>query len=681
MAEVREYSLKLSTEQAQGNLDELNKSLELQEDLILDIEKELRQYEKQLLKTSKTDLAARKDVNDKIKVTKERLKDEKIALKAVNKDRKKANKTLKESTANSRDYSGVLGMIDQKTGGLISGMKGMTKSIGGATKGLKLMKVAIIGTGIGALLIAVTSLAAAFTSSEKGQNKFAKIMAVIGSVTGNLVTMLSDLGEKIMSVFSDPKQALIDFKDAIIENVTNRITSLIDTFGYLGSAIKKVFEGDFSGAMDSAKAAGSSFVDTMTGVKGTIDKVSNSVSALSAELIREAKIAGRIADQRAKADKLDRDLIVERAKANRSRAELLEKAVNKELYSAAQRIEFLKEAGKIEDEITAKEIEAAKLRYNAKVAENALANSTKDDLLEEANLKAALINLETAKLTKAKEVTTQIIALNAEEAAALKVIDDERIRLEDEASQAHLEREVTRKGKLNDLMKTMNEQRMNDLADTFEKQAILRQQEAHSQLMELKATAAQKAAIVTYWENKVTEAQDKDKAKKADDDRDVLNAKLSAAATGFHLLRSMAEKDSKLAKGLAIAQATVSGYQAVLNAYTTAYKSPITIGFPAYPYVQAGLAGAFALKNIQAIKSTKPTGGGPPPNTNTSAPTVSTPSIPADFNTVGASGTNQLADAIGGQVQRPTRAYVVSTDVTSAQSLDRNIITGATIGG
>ena len=433
--------------------------------------------------------------------------------------------------------------------------------------------------------------------------------------------------------------------------------------------------------MDSAKAAGSSFVDTMTGVKGTIDKVSNSVSALSAELIREAKIAGRIADQRAKADKLDRDLIVERAKANRSRAELLEKAVNKELYSAAQRIEFLKEAGKIEDEITAKEIEAAKLRYNAKVAENALANSTKDDLLEEANLKAALINLETAKLTKAKEVTTQIIALNAEEAAALKVIDDERIRLEDEASQAHLEREVTRKGKLNDLMKTMNEQRMNDLADTFEKQAILRQQEAHSQLMELKATAAQKAAIVTYWENKVTEAQDKDKAKKADDDRDVLNAKLSAAATGFHLLRSMAEKDSKLAKGLAIAQATVSGYQAVLNAYTTAYKSPITIGFPAYPYVQAGLAGAFALKNIQAIKSTKPTGGGPPPNTNTSAPTVSTPSIPADFNTVGASGTNQLADAIGGQVQRPTRAYVVSTDVTSAQSLDRNIITGATIGG
>ena len=673
MAEVREYSLKLSTEQAQGNLDELNKSLELQEDLILDIEKELRQYEKQLLKTSKTDLAARKDVNDKIKVTKERLKDEKIALKAVNTDRKKANKTLKESTANSRDYSGVLGMIDQKTGGLISGMKGMTKSIGGATKGLKLMKVAIIGTGIGALLIAVVALGAAFTSSEKGQNKFAKIMAVIGSVTGNLVTMLSDLGEKIMSAFSDPKQALIDFKDAIIENVTNRITSLIETFGYLGSAIKKVFQGDFSGAMDSAKAAGSSFVDTMTGVKGTIDKVSNSVSALSAELIREAKIAGRIADQRAKADKLDRDLIVERAKANRSRAELLEKAVNKELYSAAQRIEFLKEAGKIEDEITAKEIEAAKLRYNAKVAENALANSTKDDLLEEANLKASLINLETAKLTKAKEVTTQIIALNAEEAAALKVIDDERIRLEDEASQAHLEREKTRRGKLNDLMKTMNEQRINDLADTFEKQAFNRQQAAISQLTDLEANEAERAGIVTYWENKVTAARKKDQAL-------MLKMKLDGAKQVLSGLAGVLGKESAAGKAAAIAATTIDTFQSATASYKSLAGIPI-VG-PALGAAAAGVAIASGFKQIQAIKATPlpKLAGVQSPSVSASTPSASGYSVPPSFNTVGASSTNQLADAIGGQAQKPTRAYVVSTDVTTAQSLDRNIITGATVG-
>ena len=114
MAEVKEFELKISTKQAQENVDELNKSLEAQVDLIDDIEKELSGYEKKLTKTSKTNLAARKSLNDKIKQTKERLKEEKVGLKDVTKERNKSNKTLKEATANSADYGGVLGMIDSK---------------------------------------------------------------------------------------------------------------------------------------------------------------------------------------------------------------------------------------------------------------------------------------------------------------------------------------------------------------------------------------------------------------------------------------------------------------------------------------------------------------------------------------------------------------------------------------
>ena len=53
--------------------------------------------------------------------------------------------------------------------------------------------------------------------------------------------------------------------------------------------------------------------------------------------------------------------------------------------------------------------------------------------------------------------------------------------------------------------------------------------------------------------------------------------------------------------------------------------------------------------------------------------------LPA-FNIVGSSGTNQLADAIAGQQNRPIKAFVTSQDVTTAQSLERNIVDGATIG-
>ena len=635
MAEVKEFELKVSTKQAQENVDELNKSLEAQVDLIDEIEKELSGYEKKLTKTSKTNLAARKDLNDKIKETKDRLKDEKIGLKDVTKERNKSNKTLKEAKKNSADYSGVLGMLDSKTGGVISGITRMTTGIGGATKGLKLMKIAIIGTGIGALLIAVTSLTAAFTSNEEGQNKLAKIMAVIGSVTGNLVTMLSDLGMGIIAAFENPKESILAFKDLLVENITNRITSLIDTFGFLGSAIKKVFEGDFSGAADAAKSAGSAMVDSFTGVKDTIGKVGDAVVEVTNEIVREGKAAARIANQRAKADKLDRKLTVERAEANKKRAELLDKAAQKEKFTAQERIQFLEEAGRIEEEITNKELKSAKLRYDAKVAENALANSTKADLDEEAQLQAQLINLETAKLRKSKAVSSQIVGAKREEEAELKAINDK----------------IAADQKADNIKKIKEDKVTADALVQIEKDK-----------------AAQKQAIQT--------------------------AQLSNISNGINLLKQIAGKNKALQAAAIIAESAMGIAKTVIStqaANAGALATPqaiLTSGAAAIPVITAnkinaaiGIASNIAAtrKALQGLKA----GGSPPPPANirgaTNATNATDPT-PPEFNTVGASGTNQLADAIGGQNKQPIKTYVVAGDVTTAQGLERNTIKGATIG-
>tara|TARA_Y100001951_G_C11138471_1_gene182234 strand:+ start:112 stop:270 length:159 start_codon:yes stop_codon:yes gene_type:complete len=50
-----------------------------------------------------------------------------------------------------------------------------------------------------------------------------------------------------------------------------------------------------------------------------------------------------------------------------------------------------------------------------------------------------------------------------------------------------------------------------------------------------------------------------------------------------------------------------------------------------------------------------------------------------DISSVGDSGLNQLASAIGDQSQQPIQAFVVSNDVTTAQGLERNIVDGASI--
>jgi hypothetical protein len=97
-----------------------------------------------------------------------------------------------------------------------------------------------------------------------------------------------------------------------------------------------------------------------------------------------------------------------------------------------------------------------------------------------------------------------------------------------------------------------------------------------------------------------------------------------------------------------------------------------------------GIAAAIAiiatgLTNVKTILSTKV------PTSNVGGVSVGGggggggASTPPSFNIVGASDTNQLADAIGGQTQQPVQAFVVANDVTTAQSLENNIVEGATL--
>ena len=51
-----------------------------------------------------------------------------------------------------------------------------------------------------------------------------------------------------------------------------------------------------------------------------------------------------------------------------------------------------------------------------------------------------------------------------------------------------------------------------------------------------------------------------------------------------------------------------------------------------------------------------------------------------DFNLVGSTGENQLAQGIAGQLGNPVQAYVVSSQMTSQQQLDNAIQTSATLG-
>jgi hypothetical protein len=102
--------------------------------------------------------------------------------------------------------------------------------------------------------------------------------------------------------------------------------------------------------------------------------------------------------------------------------------------------------------------------------------------------------------------------------------------------------------------------------------------------------------------------------------------------------------------------------------------------FPAYPIVQAGLAAAFSAAQIKSILSTpKPSASGAVGGSSVSVPSGASAPAPPAFNVVGESPENQLAQTIEGRESEPVKAFVVSSDVSSAQALDRNIIENAAI--
>jgi hypothetical protein len=127
-------------------------------------------------------------------------------------------------------------------------------------------------------------------------------------------------------------------------------------------------------------------------------------------------------------------------------------------------------------------------------------------------------------------------------------------------------------------------------------------------------------------------------------------------------------------KALSLAQTGVQTIEGVQSAFTTAQKSPLGILNPAYPFIQAGLAGAFGAVQLAKIAKTK-FEGGVSSVVSGGSQGVAQGVITPNFNIVGNSNVNQLAQI----QQQPIQAYVVSGQVTTQQALDRNRIQNATL--
>ncbi len=619
------------------------------------------------------------------------------AIEQTDKLKKSVKEVGTETKEVSKGSNELGGTLDRMTGGAVSKFKGMLTSIKAVSGGFNMMKIAIIGTGIGALLIAIIAVSKAFTNSEEGQNKFAKLMGVIGSVTGNLVDILASLGEKIIWAFENPKKAINDFVKLLKDNVINRFNGLLELIPQLGKAVKQLFTGDFGGAAETAANAVAKVALGTNNLTESIRGAGEALKKLAKEVADDAKKAAEIADKRAKADKIERNLTVQRAKADRDIAELRFKSEQREKFTAAERIEFLKEASKISEDIANKEIYANSLRLSAKIEENKLSGSNKDALNEVAELTAKGIQLDTAKLNLQKRLQTSLTTFQNEEKSGLKIISDAKQKQLDEEKAAKIKKAEedakTEKERLDAIDAIQKEYKIKkedeEAVDEIAKLELTKTREL-AKLEALNATEEQRATVLAYWDNQITDQKKKNsddatkkakenKEKELNDERILQQQKIAIVGQTFGALASILGKNSAAGKAAAIAQATINTYQGITEVWST--KSTLPEPFATISRIAStATVLASGLSAVKSIKSQKlPAGASGGSISSASAPALPSAQAP-NFNIVGSSGTNQLASAIGSQTQQPIQAYVVSNDITSAQSLDRNIVESSSLG-
>ncbi len=155
--------------------------------------------------------------------------------------------------------------------------------------------------------------------------------------------------------------------------------------------------------------------------------------------------------------------------------------------------------------------------------------------------------------------------------------------------------------------------------------------------------------------------------KEEEDNKKLRNASLKDTAKHLNTAAGLFAEHTAANKALRVASAVIDTYA---GANTALASSP-----PPFNFIQAAAVIAAGLANVKKIFSTKV------PNDRSQSAGGGSMSVEApDFNVVGQSATSQLVGAVQGQFGGALRAYVVSSDISSAQELDRKINTTSVIG-
>ena len=598
-----------STTSIAGLNDALNKQIKTEQQA-KDNNRELIKARGQLDKTSKDYAKNVEIINNRIDENNEFLADN--------------GSQLEKQRLNIGNYQsaleGATGQLDRIAPGLgkfSSGLIEQTRAAAGSTKGLKAFRLALISTGIGAIVVALGTLIAAFASTQKGVDEINKVLRPLQVIFQRIIGLVQDLAldafGKLQEAIKNPTQALKDLGQILLDNVINRFKA----FAVLGESIVKLLQGDFK---EGFKGLADGAVQLGTGITDATDKIGKAAKA-TGEFIRESVAEGTKLDNLIRRiEKSEIELIKNRAELN-TEFERQKSIAEDVTQSEEARIKAAQAAQAAQNELLRQEQEFIDLKIERMELEQSFNDSSREDEKELAELIAQRTEFEAAATGK------RVSVRNLENSIRQGIRNEEKKRAEERKKEAEAEakaaeervkeelaREKEKQAELARIAKEEAEKRAAEerlrKAIEFEEELQRIEQNGNDRLAIRMAELAEEERLAIEAANREIENEELKQRKLELINQQFADArvqiKAQEEANKFELVSQTAGniatifgEQTELGKAAAIVQTTIDTYKAAQSAYAAMAGIPV-VG-PVLGGIAAGAAVATGLRNVQRI--------------------------------------------------------------------------------
>jgi len=550
-------------------------------------------------------------------------------------DTKKVQGDLKKQIEGTTSASNILKDAWNKLPGAqffnqISQSMGMAKTgVGGLVSSMGVLKTAIVATGIGALVLIITSLVAWFKKTDEGATKLDGIFRAIGQTVDVLMNRLINLGSSLRSLFSNPKQ----FFQGLFADIKEGIElgqELADTFDNLDQARRDMELADaqqqnnIDKLLLQSKNVGLSYKERLDALKAvdTIEQQNyqtklkysqDFLAAVNKETEFQQK-QGTISDEQLDKQneariallKVQNESIVLQEKIANRRALITEEqeAENNRIAAAEKkrRDDLDKDAEKRakDNEAAIKNTEDLKLQLMDEGTAKQIAQIELDTQRKISALVGSEAQITEQTLLLVQDRETQIQAVKDKFAADQLVKDQKALAEANELALATSQNALSEQL----LSRQITEQEFADLsaqnALQFQKQKLDLIRAAHGE-----ESAEYQRANAEYLQMQQA-ASDQAVAIKEMEIKDQLAAMQGALGTFgnfFNTLAGMQQQGTAQWKAFATTAAILSTIQGAVNAYTSTAAIPI-VGSVLAP-IAAGLALAAGYANVRRIQNTQ----------------------------------------------------------------------------